>query len=181
MSARALLMGSGISTKSIGIDQFFDYLETQSAETNVDAAYSAVVWQYRCVQLRANALASIPYRVMDGETETEWPISLTRLLWSVEADQLLYGAAYWLKQKNRVRLVNLQRLNPTTIKVKADPFGDISRFEQTLKGRVLPFSPDEIVYFRLWNPKDDLGPGIAPAKVALEVAGLGRSANQWAA
>ena len=173
-------MGGGVSAKSIGIDQFFDYLKTQAADTDINAAYSAVVWQYRCVQLRANALSSIPYRIMQGDTEVEWDIPLSRRLWEIEADLLLYAAAYWLRQKNRVRLVNLQRLNPSTMQVKVKG-AQIVAFEQTIGGQRVVFDPEDIIYFRLWSPKDDLGPGVAPAQVALEAAGLGRAANQWAA
>ncbi len=179
-----LMIGGGGATKA-SVEQFFEYMRSLTADYNQPAAiYQSVAWAYRCVQLRANAISSIPWQVvtLEGEREAEWPLNMERLWWQTEASLLLFGAAYWLKQRNRVRLSGLQFLNAQTMRVKTSPMMGIVGFEQSARrGGQRQFAPDEIVYFRTWNPNDDLGPGLAPAMVIGEAAGLMANANTWAA
>lgn len=181
MASKAMIIGSNVNTKA-SIEQFFQYMQSLEKNDKSPAAiYKTVAFAFRCVQLRANALATIPWEVVRGETETEWPINMERLWWQTEAALLHYGAAYWLKQRNRVVLKDLQYLNPATMKPKTDPFRGVVGFEQDIKGRKIRYSPDEIVYFRYWDPTNDLAPGVAPMRVIAEAAGLAAAVNEWGA
>jgi len=77
---------------------------------------------------------------------------------------LLMGAAYWLKDVDR-----LVRLNPNTMEVQTSAKG-ITGFKQTVytqgKQETRTFAPEQIVYFREFHPTDDLGPGVAAIDVA---------------
>ena len=176
----ATRIAGGGTTKALSVDQFFEYLQGLSDEPDIEAVYQTVAWCYRCVNLRANALGAIPYTILRGENETEWPIPLHDLWWVTESALCLFGAAYWLKRANRMRLVELQWLNPLTMRVKKDARKGIVGFEQDISGSTIEYKPEQIVYYRLWHPADDLGPGISPMRVALEAAGLAKSANRWA-
>ncbi len=179
----AKILGSGLGdTKALTVDQFFDYLNRLTDEPTKARIYAAVSWVYRCIELRANTLSSIPYKVLRGETELDsFPIILEPLLWELEADLCIFGAGFWLKDRPRTATKALQRLNPQTMKVKTDPKEGIVGFEQHVDGEPKTFKPEQIVYFRHYSPVDDLGPGVSPMQVALEAADLGRNANAWAA
>jgi len=170
----------GGATKVLTVDDFFNYLKGLDDEGGtVQDIYKSVAWVFRCVHLRANGLSSIPYRILKGEREIEWPISLSRLLWYAEADLSLFGAAYWLKNLKKKDPTSLMRLNPSSMEVKTNRKG-IEKFVQTIEGEETDFKEEQMVYFRYWNPADDLGPGVAPAEVALEAAGIMGNLNTWA-
>jgi len=168
---------TGGQMKSLGIDAFFDYLQTVEGKSDAAGAFKALAYVYRAVLLRSNALTEIPYRVLDGEREIEWPIPMTRLLFTAEADLCIYGAAYLLKANKRVS--GLRRLNPSAMKVEADENG-IKYFTFTAGAVKKDFNPKEIIYFHYYDPGQDLQPGISPTQVALEAANLGISANRFA-
>jgi len=170
-------------SKALTVDQFFEYLDQLTDEPTKTKLYSTVSWVYRCIELRANNLAAIPYKILRGETEIEdYPIEFGDLLWSLEADLCIFGAGYWLKDRPTVTK-ELQRLNPSTMKVKTDPMdptAGIIGFEQQVKGKPTRYKPEQMVYFRYYSPEDDLGPGVAPLQVALQSADLAHNANVWA-
>ena len=168
----------GSATKVVSLDEFFAYLETVEYEGAPETIYKVVAWIYRCVQLRANAVARIPYKILRGKTEQDF-LPLRKLLWDTEAALNVWGAAYWLKKVNAREVTALQWLNPSSMEVKTSSKG-INGFEQRLGSEKKTYKPQQIVYFRLWNPENDLGPGVAPAQVALEAAGLARNANRFA-
>jgi HK97 family phage portal protein len=129
--------------------------------------YGKSSWAFACMNIRANALAQIPWRLMkkDKIVESHAVIDLLQQLGSegvkaTEIDMLLKGAGYWLRDKDR-----LTRLNPNTMKVKRGSEG-IAGFVQTLDGKPKTFELEEIVYFREFHPTDDLGPGVAAMDVA---------------
>ena len=133
--------------------------------------YGKSAWAYACMTLRATALAQIPWYIKQNENILETH-ALTELLQTfgqeniaaTEIDMLLMGAAYWLKDVDRI-----VRLNPNTMEVQTSNRG-VTGFKQTVqrdgKQEVRYFSPDEIVYFREYHPTDDLGPGVAAIDVA---------------
>lgn len=144
-------------------------------------AYSESVWANRCIAIRANLLASIPWCIhkigeeettpiedhelvsvlddMDGETNWEDAIR------SLESDIDIYGTGYLLKLRAGTLLMGLRRLNPLTMSVKKSPEG-IGGFEQTLEGSKVQFAREDILYFHEYHPVDDLG-GLSMMRVAL--------------
>lgn len=174
------IFGSTFGQKAIDIDTFFEYLAQHEGDTGTAALFKQVGWLFRCLRLRADALASIPYTIWDGETEVDWPIPLQRSLWSTEAFLCLYGASYWLKRENRVTVKEIQVLNSNVTKPVVDTVKGIIGFVQSGGGKEIKYKPDQIVYFRYWNPVDDLGPGVAPGQVVNTPANLVKNANTWA-
>lgn len=181
MAFKQLMVGGGVSTKTMSVDRFFEYMrEIAEDDYSPNRMYQAVAWAFRATNLRANAISSIPYRIMRGKTEVEdFDIDIGDLLFATEAFICLYGAAYWLKLNNRVMLKDVQVLNPKTMAVETSQKG-ITGFVQRVKGRDTHYTPEQIVYFRLFNPADDLGPGVSPMSAAMQAAGLAYSVNEWA-
>lgn len=144
-------------------------------------------WAYRCVSIRAKALASIPWRIVgpDGNELDRHPMidylaagqefgwDFSDLIRTTEIDLLTSGAAYWRK-------AGLQRLNPTTMTVRSNSQRLIG-FEQRIGASKTPFDADEIVQYRLHNPSDDIGPGIAPLKVCEEAIEVDRLCDLYIA
>ena len=130
-------------------------------------SYGMVPLIYRAVKLRCDALSSVPVHIYKGETEVDWPFEaeLEDLIWKTEASMLLNGAGYWLKNSNDVRVMDLQWINPFSMTVEYD---NDFRFIQYAGARTNgPWTLDEIVYFREWDPYQDVHPGVSAAIVAL--------------
>jgi len=173
----------GVTGKAVSLGDFDAWLDAQmQGRGDTSAVYKSVAWAFRCVQLRANAVAGMPYTItrQGGEDAIDSPWPLTRLLWNSEAALCTWGAFYWLKRTNRVMVKDLQWLNPLTMTVKRNEQG-IQHFEQHAGGAPIIYQPNQIVYGRLWNPTDDLGPGTAPLEVAFDAAGIAQHLNKWAA
>ena len=106
MSTR--IMGSTIEgshgQKAIDIDDFFGHMRGEGTNESNQALYKAVGWIYRCLQLRCDAVRSIPYKIYKGDSDQEesFDLDLGPLLWKTEAFLLVYGASYWLKQNKSV-------------------------------------------------------------------------------
>ena len=180
MALNTRVFGGGL-TKAVSVDTFFEYLEALGGTTDANALYQSVAWMFRATQLRADAVSSIPYLVLDEhDKEVEWPIRLGDDLWQTEAFLCQYGAAYWLKKRNLVALRDLRVLNSSGMTVKTDPQKGIVAFVYRAGKVETPYKPKDIVYFRYWNPADDLGPGIAPANVSQVPGVLTKNANEWA-
>ncbi len=142
-------------------------------------AYRLVPWVYRCTQLRANVLGGLPVAITrDDGTEVDFPLLTRDIISSIEFALCLYGASYVLKISRGKAITGLQWLNPVTVRVEAGPLG-IRQFVQDADGH-REFRPEAMIYHRLPNPLDDLGPGVSPARVALHVARLACSANAYA-
>ena len=136
---------------------------------SVQAAYSQVPMIYRAVKMRADALSSVPVIIKSGEVEKPWPFpcDMRDLIWKIEADLLGAGKACVLKLKNRVRIIDLQRLNPFSVTVSADELGNLT-FKQA--GRVWPDT--DIVFIKEFSYDDDLTSGASTVKACLNDAAL---------
>ena len=152
---------------------------------NLDArdaqlAFSKAPQLYRSVTLRAHAMAGVPYCIYRGgpssTTEVEWPFpqTLTKLIYELEASLLVSGAGFLLKLQPSMggkRVVGLQYLSPSTMQVVYTD--NKMTFIQNVRGqRYGPWDADRLVYMREFSFTDDVGPGLAPAKVALPAANL---------
>lgn len=152
---------------------------------NLDArdaqlAFSKAPQLYRAVTLRAHAMAGVPYCIYRGgassTTEVEWPFpqTLTKLIYELEASLLVSGAGFLLKLQPSLggkRVVGLQYLSPSTMQVVYTD--NKMTFIQNVRGqRYGPWDADRLVYMREFSFTDDVGPGLAPAKVALPAANL---------
>jgi len=187
------LTGGVLGAKAVTLkdfDNFLDWMVTGEDGDSPQDLYAAVAWMFWCVNLRADSVAQIPYRVYPvdlkeaDETDdnaVEWDVPLEWMLWQVEAWLCLKAAAYVLKRENRVVLKDLQVLNANTMRVKEHDADGPTVFEQRVGAKRKLFSADEILYFRTWSPKTDIGPGVASGAVGKEAASLIKNANEWAA
>ena len=192
MKQQIALFGGGLKS-GVTLADWDGYLDFRAAQQaggdgtqTVTGAYAAVAWLYRCINLRASGVANVPFGIYPKGSdpkdaqETPWPYPLKELLWRSETAICLYGANYILKRKNVAGLVaGLQWLNPASMKVERSSQG-ITGFTQRVETTEIKYAPEDLIYYALFNPTDDLGPGISPARVALEAAGLAQNANVWA-
>jgi HK97 family phage portal protein len=166
-----------------GYPGWVDKLRNSEGVYGTIEAYNAVPMLYRCVNLRADALSSVPYSLYRKGEEVQWPWKqhLPQLIKETERSLLLTGAAYWLKLYRGRVLTGFQFLNPTTMSVHFDetkarpgnPWAGVT-FIQTIHGKQYgPWTIDDVVYFREPSLTDEIGPGIPPARVALQSAQLG--------
>jgi phage portal protein BeeE len=117
------------ATKSVGLSALDDFWYTDNPRQNDDTdpatLFRAVAWLYRGVQLRSNAVAAMPFRIMRGETEIDtstdyqnalgWLPNPRRLIYMTEAALTCYGRAYWLRETNRVTTKGVRYVRPDTI------------------------------------------------------------------
>lgn len=151
---------------------------------DVETAYSAVPWIFRALTIRANAIAGVPWELYYGNSEepAENPFVNTDmrwLIWRTAAARDLWGASYW---KVALKEQALHWLNPQTMSFEHEAAlgKGIRWFIQTINGDETRFPAKEIVYLPTWHPNNDLGPGVAPAQVALKSAGLDFNLTQFA-
>lgn len=174
----------------VGYPGWVDALRNGEQLTDTIDGYNTVPMLYRAVNLRCDALSSVPYRINRGGTEIEWPWaqSFNQLIKETERSLLLTGSAFWLKLRKGSVLTGFQSLAPTSVTVKFDaalavpgnPFAGVT-FTQQLRGITFgPWTMDDIVYFREPSMSDDIGPGLAPARVALQSAQLAHYLERFA-
>jgi HK97 family phage portal protein len=155
--------------------------DNQSGFTiTVDNAFRRVPWLFRGIHYRAAAVASMPYALTRGKRDvTESPEykrltgKLKQLLYKTEMSLTTKAAAYWIKNVNAVgRNVTPDWLAADTMTYENDSQG-ITKFLRTLDiNNPQEYEPDRIVYFWLPDHDTELGPGTAPATVALRACGL---------
>lgn len=152
-----------------------DGAKTKKAGTP-QTAWAAVPLLFRAVNLRCNSLSSVPYVIMKGDTESEWPEAfgaLPQLLYKMELAMLLCGVSYVQKIYMGRTVVGLKWLNPQTIEWKYDAKTKENTFIQEINGTVTgKWGSDEIIVTREPSILADVGPGVAPASVALTASQL---------
>jgi len=145
-------------------------------------AYEKVPMLYRAVNLRSDALGTVPYKIMRNGAETDYPFvtALEPLIQQTERSLLLTGHAIWLKlYKGRI-LYGFQFLNPQTITVefvpeKASALNPLSGLVFTQQINSITYGPwtmDDVIYFREPSLSQDIGRGTPAAGVALQSAQL---------
>lgn len=137
-------------------------------------SYERVAWTYRGISLRSRLISRFPYAwERNGEELEEAPAEVTqldkqlaRLLYRTEASLLLYGAAYWLLDSNAYGFTSPRWVLPSSVFPKIDKDQGLTHFYRPLS-RPPNIDLKDIVY--LWEPSlnAEIGPGIAPARVAL--------------
>ena len=129
--------------------------------------YAKSPYAFACMQIRGQELANVPWHIKRGDKILDSHPLIDMLLdfgpesnyveamLSTEIDLLSTGAGIWLHDADL-----LKRINPGTIEVLKNKDG-ITGFKQMIDGKhVNTFKRDEIVYFREYNPDDDLDFGI---------------------
>lgn len=148
------------------------YASSNRVSTERDA-FTKVPLLFRAIRLRCDALTGVPvyvYPLGSDEPTEDWPIenkTLNEWIWELEASLLFKGAAYSVDLRNEFggRIGGVQVLNPYTVDL-IDKRGE-RWFKQQVSGATREWPEDEVLYLREYNPKDDVGPGVSAAGVAL--------------
>ena len=178
---------AGMAGKSvISIPEWAEQMvrEGENRTGNMIGAYVKSPQIYRAVQLRANAVSGVPFvvRTADGEL-ADWPFSqsLPDLLYQLECSMMVFGAGFLLKLRARVgdaKTAGLQWLNPGTVEVARQR--DRLVFHQKVNAETYgPWDQDRMVYVREFSFQDEVGPGLAPAKVARGAADMRMSMTEF--
>jgi HK97 family phage portal protein len=152
---------------------------------------STVAFLYRCIDIRSNAVASMPWGLFQGKTEIasddldEMPAGyeflehLMPMLQRTEQALSTGSRAYLLKQANRVRVRGLQWLDPSTMEPVWTPQG-ITYFKRTLAdGTTIQLSPADVIY--IWyRGTSETEPTAPPAKAAMNAANVLSSVDLFA-
>lgn len=181
-------------------EAFFGILRQREGELNATPgdlarAYASAVWAYRCIKLRADAVAGVPLvlRERDGTLISEHPLitllthprpplsSLSDLLRATEAAYNIWGVAYWLKVSNGGEWVRQVRwLNPQTVEAVSDAERGIIAYRQRVGTQTHDYAPQQVIAFRNFDPLDDLG-GLSPLAVALSEVNADLNAARYVA
>lgn len=170
--------------------------QEQQQTATVQQCFQLVPWLFRSVEMRANAVAKMPFRIVHKgnkgnkdafDDSNDYQNSLgflpnpVDLLWRIEAAATIWGAAYLWRSYNRVKVLDLRYLLPTTIQPEIDQTG-LTGFTRWVNGEPRPASTKDIIY--LWRPDPfiEVGPpGSSPARAALTAAGVLLSVDTFAA
>lgn len=149
-------------------------------------AYLAVSWVRRCVELRANAMSTIPIVITrNGETVENWEFldQLPALLWKAEATLQVYGAGYWIKQRNIFGMDKwLRWLAPNTITPVISAEQGLTGFKRKLPNATPQnLSVKDVVY--MWQPSlvAEVGPGPGWVNTALVPSQMSKFMGQHTA
>ena len=161
-----------------------------ATKLSAPAAWSAVGYVNRCVDLRAGAVSALPWVVSRGDTEIAtsddigalpWLNNVTKMLYLTEAALAIGGQAYWYKLRNRRKEpIELRWFAPGTMTPIWTPAG-LAHFERKLNNQTIHIPADDIAYFRQSNPMHETEPGPSPVSVALADANVIHNLNTFAA
>lgn len=155
-----------------------DPLEDGDTPQSATKLAGAVPVLYRCIDIRANAVAGVPYRLEKGGKTQDGPEidalreRLHTMLWMAEAG-LCFKAAYWELGTNRAgKNLTAFWLSPWTVTPQIDPYRGLTGFHRTGGAGGGLLEPEQVLY--IWNPDPavEIGPGRAPVEVVLGAAGL---------
>ena len=149
-----------------------DLLTSDGVPDSVATLYKYVPLLFRAVQLRCDAISSVPVNIYRGEeNEVDWPYptKLGNLLWQWEASNLLAGAAYGeiVTNKSGFRK-DIKYRNPFDMNVKYTK--GVYEFKQNSSGAVWHNEPEagkyQMLYIREFDPTQDTGPGVGAGKAS---------------
>jgi hypothetical protein len=151
--------------------------------TKESDAYAKVPLVFRALRLRCNTLTKVPVYVFKGKYGRGEPLEggyafedslpLHDLLWLSEAAILLRGASWVLKNQNMFGYQRgLQWLNPFTVRMEMFR-GELRIWQEMPDGKRYPgenqyWTLEDFLYFRDFNPTDDVGPGVSATQVAMQ-------------
>lgn len=167
-----------------------------ASRADLARAYASAVWAYRCIKLRADAVAGVPLALLDRDgTPVEGHAllallqgggpalgTLADLLRATEAAYNIWGVAYWLKVRGGRRngLRALQWLNPQTVEAVTEGARGVVAYRQTVGAQTREYAPEDVIAFRNFDPLDDLG-GLSPLSVALSEVNADLNAARYVA
>lgn len=158
--------------------------DTGDGRDRASKLYGTVSWLYRCVDIRAGAVASMPWEITRGDElfvtndddapeQFGWLDDLSGLLYRTEAALALAGRAYWFRERNLMRTLGVRWLRPDSVRPVIDRHAGLTGFTRMIDGHDVPLAVDDLVYVWLPDPFVELGPAEHwPGKAALGAAGV---------
>jgi len=156
-------------------------------------AYKSSAWAFRAVNIRADAIASAPLKLYDGNDQEIDDHPVLDLLDTVNAEWnkgdlwrytesafCVYGAGYWRKVRAGSHIIEIQYMNPKDITVSQGS-GGIQGFQQKNEkgGGFTAWPREDVVYFRGgYDPSTDLT-GVAPLSMAIMAAMGEKNADKY--
>ena len=175
--------------KSIPLNQLPEEAWTRrgggSDTSDIAKHYAAVAFLYRCVEIRANAVMGLPWRITRGESEV-WSsenvkdvppqLSAVRLLplllWQTEMSMCLRNQAFWFKERNRARVLDVRWMKASSVTPIWDEIDGLVGYERRLaNGIPIRYELDDIVWTWL-RGEEETEPRPSPAQAALTAAGV---------
>jgi len=183
--------------KSVSLNDLPEDAWTYLAGGGQDAAglkelYQNVPWLFRGIDLRANAVARMPFSIYRGENEIDTSDDYQNaagvlprpgaIFGLVEAALTIWGYAYLFKQDNAYNVTRgLRYLLPSSITEKIDPLTGDPVFRRNENRVIRTYGPDSIVYFWRYDPFIEIGrPQSSPAKAASAAAGVMLNIDKFA-
>lgn len=178
------------AVKTLQLDDV--YFDTEIDTTGIPELYKAVPLLYRCIDIRAKSIQSMPYvyvwRGQEYEVAEEIPQpikllhkNISEYLYFIEASLCLTGSAYLLRKTNEYGFNPLPICLPSN---KIQPFylgtSDEPDYYQFYDyARTLRFQPDELIV--VWYPNfvDTRYAGISPSQVALQSISASYNLDQF--
>lgn len=149
-----------------------EMLTADGVPDSVAVLYKRVPILFRALQLRCDAISSVPVAILKGEeNEVAWPYptKLGNLLWQWEASCLLSGAAYGEIVSNKTGFKkDVRYRNPFDMTVK---YADgVLNFRQNSSGATwkndLRAGTYEMLYASEYDPTQDVLPGVGAANAS---------------
>jgi len=169
----------------------WQYIVGGSQETQgLQEYYKSIPWLFRGVDIRSNAVASVPFAVMRGEdeidTSDDWQNVVKfmpdpkALFAQIEAALVIWNYAYAFKKRNLFMTQGVRYMLPTSIKAKISETGDIT-FTRREGNKDVSYTVEDIIYFWKSDPFVEIGPPLAsPAQAAANAAGVLFNADRLA-
>jgi HK97 family phage portal protein len=148
--------------------------------------YRTIPTLYRGIQIISDSVTKVPFALYRGDeqidTSASWDDTTGYMpnprrflkLTSQALDR--HGRAYWLKLRNRGKIVKgLKWFEPQSITPKFnETTGELESFERAgPKGVKITYAPEDILYFWLDDADVEIGPPVSyPCKAALQSAGV---------
>jgi len=147
-------------------------IDPSDVETLVEEGYEQAEVVYACVRAIATSANDVPVRVLVKDEEKAehplagvlarpWPwVSRFELLEATLTYLSVAGKAFWWKQRSKgKRVVGLYPLRADLVEIKPgkDLLNPIEAYEMTWRKSRFRFPPEDVVYFRYFDPLSDLG------------------------
>jgi len=173
-------------------DEGWKILTGEGGDTPARDYYKFIPTMYRAVQLRANSVASMPFKLTRGTTDydlsSDWENKVGfmpnpgYILQMVEAALVMTGSAYLFRERSVAGTKQLRYHLPGSITPIIDPVRGLEGFMRPVNGVDRKFKVDDYVYFWLPDPYVELGPAINfPAQAAFNAGGVLMNIDVFAA
>jgi len=173
-------------------DEGWTILSGDDSKTETRDYYKFIPTLFRAVQLRMNAISSMPFEIIKGKEQWDFsgdwqnkinfmpnPFGLLEL---VEASLIVAGCAYLFREKSVVGTKGLRYHLPSSVTPIIDPAKGLQGFKRPVNNVERRFKVEDYVYFWPPDPYVEIGPAMNfPAQAAANASGVLLSMDVFAA